>query len=72
MVADINGDFAGHSLHREFITNLAKKKVPMEDIKTRDREKPELWKLRIALLGRGAHAESIKAVAYRSSTVTEL
>jgi len=27
------GDFAGHSLRREFITNAAKKKVPIENTK---------------------------------------
>jgi len=29
----ISGDFAGHSLRRGFITNAAKKKVPIENIK---------------------------------------
>jgi len=31
--AGIAGDFAGHSLQRGFITNAAKKKVPIENIK---------------------------------------
>jgi len=31
--ADVMGDFAGHSLRRGFITNAAKKKVPIENIK---------------------------------------
>ena len=31
--AGISGDFAGHSLRRGFITNAAKKKVPLESIK---------------------------------------
>jgi len=29
----VAGDFAGHSLRRGFITNAAKKKVPIENIK---------------------------------------
>ena len=31
--AGVVGDFAGHSLRRGFITNAAKKKVPIENIK---------------------------------------
>ena len=31
--AGVAGDFAGHSLRRGFITNAAKKKVPIENIK---------------------------------------
>jgi len=31
--AGLHGDFAGHSLRRGFITNAAKKKVPIENIK---------------------------------------
>lgn len=31
--AGVIGDFAGHSLRRGFITNAAKKKVPIENIK---------------------------------------
>ena len=31
--AGVSGDFAGHSLRRGFITNAAKKKVPLENIK---------------------------------------
>ena len=31
--AGIVGDFAGHSLRRGFITNAAKKKIPIESIK---------------------------------------
>ena len=31
--AGVSGDFAGHSLRRGFITNAAKKKVPVENIK---------------------------------------
>ncbi len=31
--AGVAGDFAGHSLRRGFITNAAKKKVPIESIK---------------------------------------
>jgi len=31
--AGIDGDFAGHSLRRGFITNAAKKKIPIESIK---------------------------------------
>jgi integrase len=31
--AGVGGDFAGHSLRRGFITNAAKKKVPIENIK---------------------------------------
>jgi len=31
--AGVQGDFAGHSLRRGFITNAAKKKVPIENIK---------------------------------------
>jgi len=31
--AGLSGDFAGHSLRRGFITNAAKKKVPIENIK---------------------------------------
>jgi len=31
--AGVEGDFAGHSLRRGFITNAAKKKVPIENIK---------------------------------------
>jgi len=31
--AGVSGDFAGHSLRRGFITNAAKKKVPIESIK---------------------------------------
>ena len=31
--AGVDGDFAGHSLRRGFITNAAKKKVPIESIK---------------------------------------
>ena len=31
--AGVVGDFAGHSLRRGFITNAAKKKVPIESIK---------------------------------------
>jgi len=33
MAAGVSGDFAGHSLRRGFITNAAKKKVPIENIK---------------------------------------
>ena len=33
MAAGIEGDFAGHSLRRGFITNAAKKKIPIESIK---------------------------------------
>ncbi len=33
LAAGIAGDFAGHSLRRGFITNAAKKKVPVESIK---------------------------------------
>ncbi len=32
-MAGVAGDFAGHSLRRGFITNAAKKKVPIENIK---------------------------------------
>ena len=31
--AGVAGDFAGHSLRRGFITNAAKKKIPIESIK---------------------------------------
>jgi len=31
--AGVDGDFAGHSLRRGFITNAAKKKIPIESIK---------------------------------------
>jgi len=31
--AGVSGDFAGHSLRRGFITNAAKKKIPIENIK---------------------------------------
>jgi hypothetical protein len=31
--AGVVGDFAGHSLRRGFITNAAKKKIPIESIK---------------------------------------
>ena len=31
--AGVDGDFAGHSLRRGFITNAAKKKIPIENIK---------------------------------------
>ncbi len=31
--AGVTGDFAGHSLRRGFITNAAKKKIPIENIK---------------------------------------
>jgi len=31
--AGVEGDFAGHSLRRGFITNAAKKKIPIESIK---------------------------------------
>ncbi len=31
--AGVNGNFAGHSLRRGFITNAAKKKIPIESIK---------------------------------------
>ena len=33
VAAGVDGDFAGHSLRRGFITNAAKKKVPVESIK---------------------------------------
>ncbi len=33
LAAGVSGDFAGHSLRRGFITNAAKKKVPIENIK---------------------------------------
>ncbi len=33
VAAGVDGDFAGHSLRRGFITNAAKKKVPIESIK---------------------------------------
>ena len=33
VAAGVSGDFAGHSLRRGFITNAAKKKVPLENIK---------------------------------------
>ena len=33
MAAGVAGDFAGHSLRRGFITNAAKKKIPIESIK---------------------------------------
>ena len=33
MAAGVGGDFAGHSLRRGFITNAAKKKIPIENIK---------------------------------------
>jgi len=33
LAAGVSGDFAGHSLRRGFITNAAKKKVPIESIK---------------------------------------
>jgi len=33
MAAGVSGDFAGHSLRRGFITDAAKKKVPIEHIK---------------------------------------
>ena len=33
LAAGVEGDFAGHSLRRGFITNAAKKKVPIESIK---------------------------------------
>ena len=33
VAAGVDGDFAGHSLRRGFITNAAKKKVPIENIK---------------------------------------
>ncbi len=32
-MAGVAGDFAGHSLRRGFITNAAKKKIPIENIK---------------------------------------
>ena len=33
LAAGVDGDFAGHSLRRGFITNAAKKKIPIESIK---------------------------------------
>jgi len=33
VAAGVQGDFAGHSLRRGFITNAAKKKIPIENIK---------------------------------------
>jgi len=33
LAAGVEGDFAGHSLRRGFITNAAKKKIPIESIK---------------------------------------
>ena len=33
VAAGIAGDFAGHSLRRGFITNAARKKIPIESIK---------------------------------------
>ena len=33
IAAGVDGDFAGHSLRRGFITNAAKKKIPIESIK---------------------------------------
>jgi len=33
LAAGVSGDFAGHSLRRGFITDAAKKKVPIENIK---------------------------------------
>jgi len=39
LAAGVSGDFAGHSLRRGFITNAAKKKVPIENIKRVTRQR---------------------------------